>query len=82
MLLHTKASVRRFSRYPKYTVGTLLRQQAMTVMRGVHLAVIDIASSTAIFKLWYGNAARQPAPCKPFNCCAEGKQAHFETRRR
>ncbi len=33
--------VQRFSRYHKYTVGTDLRQQAMALMRGVHLAAVD-----------------------------------------
>ena len=41
LLLHTEDVVRRFSRYHKYTVGTDLRQQAMAVMRGVHVAVYD-----------------------------------------
>jgi len=40
-LLHTEEVVRRFSRYHKYTVGTDLRQQAMALMRGVHVAVYD-----------------------------------------
>ncbi len=41
LLVHTEAGVQRFSRYHKYTVGTDLRQQAMALMRGVHLAVYD-----------------------------------------
>jgi len=41
LLVHTEALVQRFSRYHKYTVGTDLRQQAMALMRGVHLAVYD-----------------------------------------
>jgi len=41
LLVHTEAVVQRFSRYHKYTVGTDLRQQAMALMRGVHLAVYD-----------------------------------------
>jgi hypothetical protein len=41
LLLHTEEVVRRFSRYHKYTVGTDLRQQAMVLMRGVHVAVYD-----------------------------------------
>ena len=41
LLLHTEQVVRRFSRYHKYTVGTDLRQNAMTLMRGVHQAVYD-----------------------------------------
>jgi hypothetical protein len=41
LLLHTEEVVRRFSRYHKYTVGTDLRQQAMALMRGVHVAVYD-----------------------------------------
>jgi hypothetical protein len=44
LLLHTEACVQRFSRYHKYTVGTDLRQQAMAVMRGVHVAVYDKAN--------------------------------------
>jgi hypothetical protein len=44
LLLHTEASVQRFSRYHKYTVGTDLRQHAMALMRGVHLAVYDKAN--------------------------------------
>lgn len=43
LLLHTEQVVRRFSRYHKYTVGTDLRQQAMGIMRGVHMAVYDRA---------------------------------------
>ena len=39
LLVHTESVVQRFSRYHKYTVRTDLRQQAMSVMRGVHLAV-------------------------------------------
>lgn len=31
--------MRRFSRYHKYTLCTNLRQQALAVMRGVHMAV-------------------------------------------
>jgi hypothetical protein len=41
LLLHTEACVQRFSRYHKYTVGADLRQQAMALMRGVHVAVYD-----------------------------------------
>jgi hypothetical protein len=41
LLLHTEQVVRHFSRYHKYTIGTDLRQQAMAVMRTVHLAVYD-----------------------------------------
>ena len=44
LLLHTEACVQRFSRYHKYTVGTDLRQQAMALMRGVHMAVYDKAN--------------------------------------
>lgn len=44
LLLHTEACVQCFSRYHKYTVGTDLRQQAMTLMRGVHMAVYDKAN--------------------------------------
>lgn len=44
LLLHTEASVQRFSRYHKYTVGAYLRQQAMALMRGVHMAVYDKAN--------------------------------------
>jgi hypothetical protein len=43
LLIHTEESVKRFSRYHKYTVGTDLRQNAMRVMRGVHRAVYDKA---------------------------------------
>ncbi len=43
LLVHTEEAVRRFARYHKYTVGTDLRRQAMTVMRGVHHAVFDKA---------------------------------------
>ena len=41
LLVHTEAVVQRFSRYHKYTVGTDLRQQAMALMRGMHVAVYD-----------------------------------------
>lgn len=44
LLLHTEVCVQRFSRYHKYTVGTDLRQQAMIIMRGVHVAVYDKAN--------------------------------------
>jgi hypothetical protein len=43
-LLHTEACVQRFSRYHKCTGGTNLRQQAMTLMRGVDVAVYDKAN--------------------------------------
>ena len=43
LLVHTESMVQRFARYHKYTVGTDLRQQAMSIMRGVHRAVYDRA---------------------------------------
>ncbi len=46
LLVHTEEVVRRFSRYHKYTVGTDLRQQAMALMRGVHVAVYDKANQS------------------------------------
>jgi hypothetical protein len=41
LLVHTEDTVRRFSRYHKYTVGTDLRQRAMQLMRTVNQAVHD-----------------------------------------
>ena len=41
--MHTEEMVRCFSRYHKYTLGTDLRQQAVTIMRTVHRLVFDKA---------------------------------------
>ena len=41
LLVHTEQMVMRFARYHKYTVGTELRQGAMTIMRTVNQAVRD-----------------------------------------
>ena len=43
LLVHTEEMVRRFARYHKYTVGTDLRTQAMSMMRAVNLACFDKA---------------------------------------
>jgi hypothetical protein len=43
LLVHTEEVVRHFSRYHKYTVGTDLRTQAMSLMRGVNRACFDTA---------------------------------------
>ena len=43
LLVHTEEMVRCFARYHKYTVGTDLRSQAMSMMRGVNLACFDTA---------------------------------------
>jgi hypothetical protein len=46
LLIHTEESVKQFSRYHKYTVGTDLRKNAMQIMRGVHRAVYDKAQQS------------------------------------
>ena len=46
VLPQTKAVVRRFGRYHKYTVGSDLHQQAFAVMRGLHMSVYDRAQQT------------------------------------
>jgi hypothetical protein len=43
LLVHTEGVVSRFARYPKYTVGTDMRTQAMQLMRCVHRAVYEPA---------------------------------------
>jgi len=43
LLVHTEEVVRHFARYHKYTVGTDLRTQAMSMMRGVNRACFDTA---------------------------------------
>jgi len=42
-MVHTEEVVRCFARYHKYTVGTDLRTQAMSLMRGVNRACFDTA---------------------------------------
>lgn len=41
LLVHTEVTVRRFSRFHKYTGGTDLHQAAMAIMRTAHQAVYD-----------------------------------------
>lgn len=72
LLVYIEAVVRRFSHH-KYTVGTDLHQQAMGLMRGVYVAVLDKPNQARHVQalVWQVETDRNGKPASNSSpCCA------------